>query len=416
MARKKKDTKEQPSFRTISDNYIKNLNSIKAFVNNVAPSVEEFDQARIGKIEEIFGKVFEIVGPKGATIGKNRKIEFKVDSNEKANKIAYLLKGLPRVPHPQTQLLYKSSFVMLICYFDFLISDLIHYYYRTYPQNLPGKELTISLSELELCSDVEDARDSLINKKIDSVLYGSLESQKNYFSNDLRINIAKDHINWAAINEAVERRNIIVHNNSIINRRYLQNIDLSAVPDNKKNIKEGREIDIKDKYFNSRIDEFFIAGIILLQNCWRKWKKNDLDTADTCLINVMYEMLLEEKWMATERLGIFSRECKVHNTANRLYLDINYCQSLKWQKKSSDLEKELVAFDVSNLRPKYIIALHALKSDREGFYENIGKAIIVDEMVKENFIEWPLFRELRKDRTYEDRINDAFTKASENKK
>jgi len=148
-----------------------------------------------------------------------------------------------------------------------------------------------------------------------------------------------------------------------------------------------------------------------MQNCWRKWVKDELELADGYLITyAMYEALLGEKWGIAERLGLFSKECDVYNEASRLYLDINYCQSLKWQNKDTKLRQELEKFDVSVLSPKYLLAIAALKSDKDGFYKNIDKAIEVDEMVEEDFMEWPLFRELRKDDEYKQKIMLALKK------
>ena len=129
----------------------------------------------------------------------------------------------------------------------------------------------------------------------------------------------------------------------------------------------------------------------------------------------MYDALSQKKWTVAERLGLFSKECKVSSERNRLYLNINYCQSLKWQNKKDDLGKNLEKFDTSTLSPKYILALCALKSDKHNFYKNIEGAIIVDEMKEEDFMEWPLFRELRKKPDYEERIKSAFISVSQNK-
>lgn len=338
---------------------------------------------------------------------QNEKEEFKL-TDEEISQLVSIAKDLPRIPPYNVELLYKSAFVMVISYFDFFLSDLIHFYYQTYPKSLSGKELSLTLSELELCSDIPEATDFIINKEVENVTYKSLDDQIRYFENNLGIDCKKSIIGWARIKEAMERRNLIVHNNSKINRRYLKNVDFSVIPEKTKDPKEGDEISIEEDYFMTVLHEILVAGVILVQCCWRKWKKDDIDPADTILISSLYDALSKEEWAVAERLGLFSKECDVYNEKSRLYLNINYWQSLKWQNKKEQLEIELNKFDASGLSPKYKLAIYALKSDSKNFYKNIKKAIISDDQTKDDFMEWPLYREFRKDPDYEKKIEEAF--------
>ena len=113
-----------------------------------------------------------------------------------------------------------------------------------------------------------------------------------------------------------------------------------------------------------------------------------------------------------ERIGFFSKDIKVHDAASRHILDINYCQSLKWQGKKAELSAELKKFDESNLSPRFMVALSALKSNKDGFYENMEKAVAIGAMSKDDFDDWPLFRELRQDVEYDERIKKAFSQKS----
>ena len=302
---------------------------------------------------------------------------------------------------------------MLVSYFDFLLSDLIHYFYRKYPESLSEKELPLTLSELKLLGGVDEAIDSVINKQADSVLYKSLGEQKLYLKNTLKIDTKDSIINWNKLVEAVERRHIVVHNDCKINRRYLTSVDLLQIPEKTKDLKEGRQVRITESYFRSVFEEICVSGIVLLQCCWRKWEKDDTSDADSSLNSDIYDALLKENWIRAERVGLFSKECKVANQAYRLVLDINYCQSLKWRGKITELEEELKKFDISALSPQFALALYALRSDRDNFYKNVEHAITVDMMKETDFMKWPLFRELRKDPDYEARIKAVFSSISE---
>lgn len=411
---RKRKKKEQYDIKVIHGSFVTNLESLRLFVNNVAPVVRKHDEATLEQVKTVLEKVLKIIEvPKNVLKGRGSKgIKTKL-TKKQVIRIMHDLENLTPLSRPQIELLYKSSFVMLVSYFEFLVSDLIHYFYQAYPESLSGKERSITLKELKLCDDLSEAVNYVVDKEVDSVLRDTLDKKQKYFGKPLGIYIKENIIDWNKLNEVVERRNIIVHNDGKINRRYLKNTDSSVVPEKKKDLKEGKKITVSPNYFASAFHEVLIAGVILIQCCWRKWRKDDIDSVDSALIKDIYDMLSKEKWTVAERLGLFSQQCEVCNQSNRLYLDINYCQSLKWQNKKDALQKELKKFDMSILSPKYVLALCALKSDRVNFYKNVEKAVIVDDMEKENFMEWPLFRELRKDPTYGERIETAFAAVSQ---
>jgi hypothetical protein len=411
MARKRvKKEKEQLNFKGIHNSFKGNLESLEAFVNSVAPVAEKHDEATREKLDKFADGIRKIFGAEKDKLNKKRRKQLiEGMTEEQANQVIQLAADLPRLTLPQAQLLYRSSFVMLMSYFDFLLSDLIRYFYRKYPDILSEKELPLTLKELTDLASIDNAVDFVINKEVDNVLYDSLQKQKIYFKNTLKIDTKDDIINWSKIVEAMERRHIVVHNDCKTNRRYLSNIDISQVPEKADDLKEGAKVRITDSYFRSVFEEICVSGVILLQVCWRKWEKDDTVNADEALIDLdIYDALMKENWACAERLGLFAKGCGVTDQACRLVLDVNYCQSLKWQGKKDELERELKKFDVSALSPKFALALYALRSDPDGFYRNIENAIIVDKVTKEHFMKWPLFRELRKDPTYEEKINAAF--------
>jgi len=420
MGNNKSKQVEKYSIKTIYHGFVSNLENLQLFVNRLSPVATRHDKASIDQINRVMDKTFKIMG------FSKRELLKKVKNNEKINiklnkkqgeTVINTLKALPKdMSLHNIELLHKSSFIMLTCYFDFLITDLMRYFYDLYPESLSNKDLSVSLSELKTCKDIQEAVDYAVSKEIDKVLYKSLSEQIRYFETFLKIECKNNFINWEKLNEAIERRNIIVHNNSVINRRYLRNINVSVLNKKKKDLKEGNQIKITKDYFMGILDEFYIAGIVLMQSCWRKWKKEDVKFADEELISNSYSLLVQEKWSMAERLGLFSQTCSLGNEQNRLYLDINHCQALKWQGKKGSLEKEIKKFDISSLSPIYKLALHTLRSDRKNFYKHLKDAVIVDGLNKDAINQWPLFREFRKDPNYEKRTKRILRLVSKKKK
>lgn len=321
-------------------------------------------------------------------------------------------RGLSQFTLSNIGLLYKSSFVLLMSHFDFLFSDLIRYFHRKYPENLSEKEFSFTFNELKQFDSVSDVLDFAINKEVEKILYANLAEQKKYFKSHMKVDLKEKIIDWGRITEAVERRNIIVHNNGMVNKRYLKNADLSAIPSEaKQQLKEGAKITVDKDYLDSVFNEIFSAGVILIQSCWRKWDGDSVNGADLALIAIVYEALSKEKWQVAERLGCFGKECEAHNERNHLYLAVNYCQSLKWQGKNDELSKELEQFDPTSLRPIYLLAYYTLKSDIDNFFKYVKDAINVDNMGINSFFEWPLFREFRQNPNFMKTIKKSFRAA-----
>ncbi|MDD4923013.1 MAG: hypothetical protein PHS30_11130, partial [Bacteroidales bacterium] len=143
------------------------------------------------------------------------------------------------------------------------------------------------------------------------------------------------------INEAIERRNLVIHNNGTINRKYLRNVDVSIIPENRKQIKEGEKLNISKGYFERVHDELLIAGIVLTHTCWRKWEKNKNEDADDNLIAIVEELAQKRKYMVLERIGTFCKRIKAYNDENKYIFEIKYCEGLKGLGRKNELQEEL---------------------------------------------------------------------------
>ncbi|OGC79832.1 MAG: hypothetical protein A2145_03535 [candidate division Zixibacteria bacterium RBG_16_40_9] len=409
-----KERKNELSIYQINRSFLNNLEGLRLFVDNLIPVATKHDITQAVKVKKYAEKITKKLDKLEESVKKQNMeagiLQVKIDEI-KFDFIKNIFYS-PILTTSNIELLYKSSFVMLLTYFDFLIADLIRYYFKLYPETLSekAKDLSISLSDLKQCKDILEAESFIVSKEVDKVLYNkNLNDQKKYFENYLKVDCKTHIVNWSKINEAMERRHIIVHNNSMVYRRYMQNIDSSKINDGKGGVKEGQQIKVEPNYFKATFDELFIAGVILTQCCWRKWDKVNIDICDSELNITIYDKLVQERWAVAEKLGLFAKECELSNDSYRLTLAINYAQSLKWQNKKDELENELKGIDISTLSPRYIVGIAALRDDREGFYKNINKVVSTNEMTVKDFMEWPLFREFRKDADYQRRIKSAFS-------
>lgn len=391
------------NFANIFINYVSNVDSLMLYVQNIAPAAIELDKANLKRMEKCSSIIRNSINKR-----KGKKKNIIELTSKDFNIINKSLKGPLRLSSSKNKLLYNGAFILLISYFDYLFSDILHIYYKLYPQILSKEEQSIKLEELKSCSDLEEAIDLIIAREIEKFAYRSFNEKFNYLEEKLQLDCFRSLINWNLILEGVEKRHLIVHNNSKINKKYIRIINSIYKDKEKKELKISKEIIINNDFFSKVLDELLLSGIIIIQNAWRKLFKGEIEKANSMLVDKIYDFLVEEKWYLAEKLCRYGIECDTNNSLVKTVLLINYCQTLKWQNKTTLLKDKLKGIDTSMLDMSFIVAIDALKSDEESFYKHLKEAIILKKISKNDIFEWPLFREFRMNNNYARRVGAIY--------
>jgi len=401
-------------FNSIVSNFNRNIEDLLFYIIHTAPVLRELD----GRSQEARGKLRDILKsiPSGSV---DERVDISDETVEEAyTNIVGVLRDnvvLPWFERDQTELLFRTSFIILLSYFDYLISDIIHYHYRLHPDALAGKELTITLDDLRQCSDRDEAIELILEKKVESVLFRSLSGQLLFIEKDLAIDINRTAIRWDIVNEAIERRNLLVHNDGLVNRRYKRNVKGLVEGREGGELKLGDVLNVDRVYFKRVYDEILLAGVILANNCWRKWGGKDTFRAEESLARSLIKLLMRMEWGVAERLGAYVREVEIKNTHIKNDLTINYCVALKRLGRKKRLKKEFQGIDRGGLSLIRLALVSVLEDDKDGFYENIKKVAEEGVVHKESLLlplDWPALDEIVKDVDYKDKIEKAFSGVS----
>ncbi len=208
---------------------------------------------------------------------------------------------------------------------------------------------------------------------MESVLYKNLKDQLLFLKNDLIINVNEKIAKWDIINEAVERRNLLVHNNGVVNRKYLRNVKRLIVDKETKGVKVGDILTVEGEYFKRIYDEILTAGVLLVDTCWRKWvKKDDVAATDSLDITIV-KSLVREEWNVAEKLGYYAKHIEIKNIYAKYDLTISYCVALKRQGKISEVSKEIGNINEEELTSLQLAQVSVLKDDKDGFYVHVKK-------------------------------------------
>ena len=146
--------------------------------------------------------------------------------------------------------IFNSAFVMIVACVEDYLSKIIEYILQTDSERIkctvPGVNMVNSISVIDLIDNSkEDLIDNIIRRRIENLFYASPQKQLEYL--DKALGLSVDSEIWGTWLEIKARRDIIVHNNSIVNQIYLDKASDHA------KFSLGEEAVIDDNYFNDTI-------------------------------------------------------------------------------------------------------------------------------------------------------------------
>jgi hypothetical protein len=337
---------------------------------------------------------------------KQNIIEVEIADKEQFVQILKLLKNARKYSQRQSRLLRQGALISLVSYFESLEADLLSFYYLKYPAALPSEGKMLSLADLREIGSVDEAEKVLIMKEIDAFLHEGTEGQIEYFTKRFKVDLkcTKPYLN--SLVEVILRRNLVVHNNGIVNKVYLKRVDSEFVRE--KNIKEGDHLVIDGEYLTSAIDTICIFGTMMIQQSWRKWEEKKIESADDVLREYTYDLLVEKRWEVVNKLADYASTLNFLSDSNARIVRINQAIALKEQNKQAEMEALLDKQDWSSCAIKFHVANYTLREEYDKMIPLLTKAVATDEIDKQAIKEWPLFRWFRESTHYQAALEKLF--------
>lgn len=401
----KKD-KEQ-SVNKIYDSFKENLFGIGFYF-------EKFGRLAITEDKDVVDKTIHLIDEYFAEIGIDpsssaeeiKKLKLPKDA---INQLARKLTKQPPISIKNFEILSSGSFLMLNNYFEYLLTDLLIYHYSKFKSSLNSREFKVSLKELEEYNDLNELSEALILKEVETMLIElTFDQLLNHFTKDLAIDLNDNIVNWELIKECRERRHLIVHNSSIVNKKYL------ARTKNPDKLKVGDKINVSKEYFDNAYEEFRLAGMLLLLNCWGKWDKDKTDSAITKIVDETFDGLQNGQINFVFRFTEYLPNVEPRNEDQEdriLRARFNRCIALKKLNKKEDLKKTLKNIKVGTASPVFKLA-HAILSDKDNvtIKKLLRQSYTLKEIDIDDYNEWPMFDFLREDEKLNSELLGIFKK------
>lgn len=388
-------------FDSINKNFLRQIESIKEVLPLVMILINANDEKtnlefvnyvkKHGKAEQNDeGKVFYTFHPETAHY---------VSALEKNAEIASTASNI--IPN--------SLFVSLISQFDCFIGELIREIFTIKPEILNASEKNITFSKLVELETIENAKELIIEKEVESILRESHSNHFDWLENKLNLKLRKDLPAWQTFIEITERRNLFVHCNGVVSSQYLMVCKKNNVTF-KQELKNGEELHADNQYIETAFNCLYEISTKLTQVIWRKLCPEDLQNADSSLNDICFELIKNGQYELSNNLLDFATGTipKPFNEESKNVFVVNRALSLKLGGEKEKAHAIIKEKDWSATSNKFKLATAVLLDQFEQaakIMKNMGQ---LDGIGKLSYKTWPLFVEFRKSSFFIDAFKEVF--------
>lgn len=286
-------------------------------------------------------------------------------------------------------LLYRNSLISLISSAEWLLAQLIRLYYEKYPEAIGLDDKRLSFKEISALGSLEDAKSYLTDLKIEEVMRGSFETWLDFIKKHFKLQMDYIEPLRSELIEIFQRRNLLVHNNGVVNAHYLKNVSVEN------GVKLGSDLVVSSHYLQKAIDTIELSFLLIGAELWKHLKKDD-NNRPKQILHLAFERLSSERWQVAKGLSCFLMHDKQADEQHRMFGKCNYWQCQKWIGDFEDTKREIAEADFSANDELFQLARFTLLDDYAAVFALLPRVIDQKKLQVEALDGWPIFREVRK--------------------
>lgn len=288
-------------------------------------------------------------------------------------------------------LLCASSLVTLFSVAEVLVSDLLHEIYSRHPSMANDQQKVLSMSELAVFSTIEEARNHVIDGRIESILRQSIKAWLKELRKKLALSTDGDRCLKERLSEAYLRRNLIVHHGGKVDTLYLRQASGKCIAGG---VAIGDHLDVDQEYLQSAISNaeqvFALVGL-------EASKKHDPDdqTRGGLIMDRISEHMTREHWPLVENYGFFLAEDIHLAGTTRLQGEMNYWLACKRQGRLDAVSCDIQAKNLDGQDEIFSLIRLALLDEYNQLLDKLPAAIENRLLSIDQLMGQPVFQEVR---------------------
>lgn len=286
-------------------------------------------------------------------------------------------------------ILFRSVISDLVITFESLLAKI----YKTLILSNPFPHL--KNEQLPLADFFQKDFSKKISEKLTSIIEGRMYNAIEVLDeiiNVEKIDIDKDIL--LSFKELYYRRNILIHNDSKINKKYLDSIDSKF----RKGLKIGQSIICDQVYIESCLDTVYVLFFYIFYGLLKKYDR-EIDYMEK-IDETIFKKLQNKLYNVTKPIyKKLSTDNSLQFISKATYR-INYINSIKQLGEKELLNTELKNLDLSIATDNFKIAQLCLEDNNEEVYKLLTSTY-PESFNAQEIKEWPLFLNFRQTEQYE---------------
>ena len=279
------------------------------------------------------------------------------------------------------------------------------------PYIIEDSEKSISIKDVFGAGGTEKFKEKMIEKEIDGVMRSNIAEQIKWVERhtDSKSPISKNYDRWDQLLEIVERRNLFVHANGVVNDIYIENTK-GLEFERKSKVQIGDELKAGPEYFSNVIDVILEFGIKLTQVIWRKLFPDSSIKADTIIGDFGFKLIERGQYELALRILIFATtDLKgAKEVARDLINKINLANCHKLLGEDKKCEILLAEEDWASKSDNFLICSMAIRGDAPAVAEKMSALVHNEDWDESNYEQWPVFYHVRDDECVKTKFQEIY--------
>jgi len=266
----------------------------------------------------------------------------------------------------KSELIAQAIVGLLVSSFGALIGSVARHSFKVNKVALEKSEHEFTLEELSKYDSIDEARNELINRRVDALLGGGVNDWSSWCKRVLQFDLPSLTSDWPVMREIFARRNIIVHNSGRVNNRYLVAVEDSGVS-LPKDTKVGSEVETGKEYVDSSIQRILALGMCLVYSVWRKLYPKQVKEAAKWLVGRQEVMIYDEMWLAAHQISEYLKGAPMKRSDECMSKVYDWLARMQFE-GPEPIHQEVVDWDTSGLDVIFVIY-------KECFFGNVEKVV-----------------------------------------
>lgn len=301
--------------------------------------------------------------------------------------------------------LYSNLIVSISSSYDHFLSSLLKMI--IIDKKMVGLvDKNISLKEALKYENKEELFSFCVEEKISELMRKSHREQIKWVEQKYNIDIVNSFSEWKTIFEFFQIRNIIVHNDGIVNKIFIEELSENGISSEKYTI--GKKLSISPNEMSIKIRHMIDFSIYVFSLIMRtQYHSNeDLEEIDKIINDVVFDFLCKGKYTQVSSIvNNILKKNQRHCSADIFVFTINKCIALKFN--GNDSYKEVLEnLDWSNSENNFRLARAVLMDELDEacrFMEMLEKDLMIRA-----YVEWPLFKDFIKTKEFRNKFKEIY--------